>query len=162
MKHYPQKGRQLRIYFSTQGNVSATYDLKMTVRRAVEATLDYEKIIRDCEVSVTFCDNDYIRELNSEYRNIDKETDVLSFPLNNDIEEDACDMPELPLGDIVLSLDKTEEQAEAYEHSFLREAAFLTVHSTLHLLGYDHVTSAEDEEDMCRRQKEIVESLGLD
>ena len=150
------------IYFTSKNVKCVNYDMLMTIRRAIETTLDYEKVIRDTEVSVILCDKDYIHELNSEYRNIDGPTDVLSFPLNNDIESDSNDTINLPLGDIVICIEKAQEQAKEYGHSVLREIAFLAIHSTLHLLGYDHEISESDDEDMCRRQKEIVTSLNID
>ncbi len=154
---------RLRLYFeNTQDKEEIHYSLKMLIRRAVKETLAYERFDDDCEVSVTFCDNEQIREMNRKFRNIDRETDVLSFPLFDDngvdahIEELNC-----MLGDIVLSLEKAHAQAEEFGHSFEREVAFLTVHSVLHLLGYDHETSEEDEKDMRHRQSEIVDGIGL-
>ena len=154
---------RLLIYFENQQQKeSIRYSLKMLVRRAVEATLAYENIKDDCEVSVTFCDNQEIREINKRFRNIDRETDVLSFPLFDDDGMDAhVEELNCVLGDIVLSLEKARAQAEEFGHSFEREVAFLTVHSVLHLLGYDHETGEEDERDMRRRQSEIVDKLGL-
>ena len=156
--------RKLMIYFENdQEKAAITYKLKRLIRMSVEATLAYEEIDRDLEVSVTFIDNEGIRKLNRSYRKIDKATDVLSFPLfdfegDGDAREDElCNM----LGDIVISLERAAEQAEEFGHSFEREVAFLTVHSMLHLLGYDHETSEEDELDMRRRQTEIMEMLGL-
>ena len=136
---------------------------KKLVRFAIEATLAYEEIARDLEVSVTFTDDEGIRKLNRNFRKIDRATDVLSFPLfdfegeGDALSDELDDM----LGDIVLSLERAEAQAEEYGHSFEREVAFLTVHSMLHLLGYDHETSEEDELDMRRRQTAIMEMLGL-
>lgn len=154
---------KLKIYFEDhQDKQVVTYSMKMLVRRAVEETLAYEEVEDDCELSVTFCDNEEIRELNRRFRNIDRATDVLSFPLFDDdgmdshVEELQC-----MLGDMVLSLERALEQAVEYGHSFEREVAFLTVHSVLHLLGYDHETSEEDETDMRRRQSEIMERMGL-
>ncbi len=120
------------------------------VKIAVEGTLKYEGFDNDCEISVTFTDNENIRELNKEYRDIDRETDVLSFPMDED------DM----LGDIVISLEKAKEQAEEYGHSIEREISFLCVHSCLHLLGYDHETSEEDEREMFAKQEEILKQIG--
>ena len=146
----------LHIYFENmQDKHRVTYALKILVRDAIEATLGYEKIKDDCEVSVTFADNEGIRAINREYRNIDAPTDVLSFPL---FEEQGG---KKQLGDIVLSLEKCAAQAEEFGHSFERECAFLTVHSTLHLLGYDHVNGDEEEQDMRKRQTAIVEKMGL-
>ncbi|MBO4979654.1 MAG: rRNA maturation RNase YbeY [Clostridia bacterium] len=154
---------RLLIYFENQQQKEPIrYSLKMLVRRAVEATLAYENIKDDCEVSVTFCDNQEIREINKRFRNIDRETDVLSFPLFDDDGMDAhVEELNCVLGDIVLSLEKARAQAEEFGHSFEREVAFLTVHSVLHLLGYDHETGEEDERDMRHRQSEIVDKLGL-
>ena len=155
---------KLMIYFENdQDKMQISYKLKRLVRLSVEATLAYEEINRDLEVSVTFIDNEGIRKLNRSYRKIDKATDVLSFPLfdfegdGDAMEDELCDM----LGDIVISLERAAEQAEEFGHSFEREVAFLTVHSMLHLLGYDHETSEEDELDMRRRQTAVMEMLGL-
>ena len=155
----------LRIYFDNQQDkLPLTYRLKMLVREAIEATLDYEQYGNPCEVSVTFVDNAEIRDLNKKFRSIDKATDVLSFPLfdyEGDSEEPPVDEMLGMLGDIVLSLERAAEQANEYGHSFEREVAFLTVHSMLHLLGYDHETGEEDEADMRRRQSEIMDLMGL-
>lgn len=146
----------LHIYFEdSQDVISVTYALRMLVRRAIEATLCYEGVTAACEVSVTFADNEGIRAINRDYRQIDAPTDVLSFPL---FEENEAGKQ---LGDIVLSLERCREQAEEFGHSFERECAFLTVHSTLHLLGYDHVNNEEEERDMRARQTAIVEQMGL-
>ncbi len=146
----------LHIYFeNSQDAMPVTYALKMLVRRAILATLEYEGVTQHCEVSLTFTDNAGIQALNRAYREIDKPTDVLSFPL---FEGDA---QQKQLGDIVLSLERCYEQAEEFGHSFERECAFLTVHSTLHLLGYDHVNSEEEDADMRRRQSAIVAAMGL-
>ena len=154
---------KLKIYFENhQDKLAITYRMKMLIRRAVEETLAYEQVEDDCEVSVTLCDNQEIRELNQRFRNIDRATDVLSFPLFDDDGMDAhVEELDCMLGDVVLSLERAKEQAEEYGHSFEREIAFLTVHSILHLLGYDHETSEEDETDMRRRQSEIMERMGL-
>ncbi|MBE6547147.1 MAG: rRNA maturation RNase YbeY [Ruminococcaceae bacterium] len=156
--------QKVRIYFSTDDGVeTVSYALKHLVRRSVLATLDAEGFRADCQVSVTFTDNAGIRELNRQYRNIDKETDVLSFPLTEFErgEEPPMDAPEVSLGDIVLSLERAVAQAEEYGHSSEREVAFLTVHSMLHLLGYDHVNSEEEELEMRSRQREILGRMGL-
>ena len=141
-----------------------SYKLKMLVRRAVETTLDYEQYENPIEVSVTFTDNDGIRELNRKFRNIDRPTDVLSFPLfdyTGESEEPPVDEFVGMLGDIVISLEQAKKQAEEFGHSFEREAAFLTVHSMLHLLGYDHEAGGDEEADMRRRQREILDRMGL-
>lgn len=141
-----------------------SYKLKMLVRRAVETTLDYEQYENPIEVSVTFTDNEGIRELNRKFRNIDRPTDVLSFPLfdyTGESEEPPVDEFVGMLGDIVISLEQAKKQAEKFGHSFEREAAFLTVHSMLHLLGYDHEAGGDEEADMRRRQREILDRMGL-
>ena len=154
----------LMIYFeNSQDSMEITYKLKRLVRLSVEAALAFEGYGNTCEVSVTFTDDAGIRELNRSFRNIDSATDVLSFPLFDfeGSEEPAVDELENMLGDIVISLERAEAQAEEYGHSFEREVAFLTVHSMLHLLGYDHVNSEEEELDMRRKQTAIMEMLGL-
>ena len=155
----------LRIYFDNhQDKLLLTYRLKMLVREAIEATLDYEQYGNPCEVSVTFVDNEEIRDLNKKFRGIDKATDVLSFPLfdyEGESEEPPVDEMLGMLGDIVLSLEQADVQAKEYGHSFEREVAFLTVHSMLHLLGYDHETGEEDEADMRRRQSAVMDLMGL-
>ena len=156
-----KKNFKLEVYFSAEPegtSIEAPYENAVTV--AVRATLVYEGMGADFSVDVTFCDGDYIRKLNAEYREKDSETDVLSFPL---YERDEVVSPmgesEIPLGDIVINLDRAAVQADEIGHSTLREVAFLAVHSTLHLLGYDHELSEEDDEDMCRRQREIMKTL---
>ncbi|MBQ9098128.1 MAG: rRNA maturation RNase YbeY [Clostridia bacterium] len=146
----------LRIYFeNVQESEPVTYGLKMLIRQAILATLAFEDKQGHSEVSVTFTDNEGIRAINREYREIDAPTDVLSFPLFEEGAEGRM------LGDIVLSLEKCRAQAEEFGHSFQRECAFLTVHSTLHLLGYDHVNGEDEEKDMRERQTAIVEGMGL-
>ena len=155
----------LKIYFENdQKLVNIHYNLKMLIRRTILETLDYEGMENDVEVSVTFTDDEGIRELNNKFRKMDKPTDVLSFPLfdyEGEKEEPLFDELANNLGDIVISLERAMAQANEFGHSFEREVAFLTAHSMLHLLGYDHETSEEDEADMRRRQSEIMERLGL-
>ena len=140
-----------------QKKVKGLPSLRGLVRRAVNATLKYEDYRCPCEISVTFPDNEKIHALNRQYRAVDRPTDVLSFPL---FDEEVEGEP-LALGDIVLSLEKAQEQATEYGHSFEREVAFLVVHSMLHLLGYDHETSRDDEKEMFFRQEEIMKFLNL-
>lgn len=156
----------LKIYFENEQELlPVTYKLKILLRRAIEATLDYEQFFNGCEVSMTFTDNAGIRELNSKFRQIDRETDVLSFPLfdyEGEADEPVLDEIRNNLGDIVISLEKAQAQAEEYGHSYEREVAFLCVHSMLHLLGYDHERSEEHDTDMRHRQSEIMKLLGLE
>jgi probable rRNA maturation factor len=138
----------------------ADYNLKSVIRRAILATLDYEEFPYDASVSVTLCDNAYIRKLNNKYRGKDSHTDVLSFPIYEDGDFDIGEcIGGAVLGDIVISLERAREQALEIGNSFLREVAFLTVHSTLHLLGYDHERSEEEDELQQRIQKDIIEDL---
>ena len=153
--------RKLMVYLeNNQSAIPVTYKLRMLLRRAIMETLDYEGVeIEAPEVSMTFTDNEGIRELNRLYRQMDKPTDVLSFPMFDFADEEET--VEGALGDIVISLERAREQAETFGHSFEREVAFLCVHSMLHLLGYDHELGEQEDIDMRRRQREIVTRLGL-
>ena len=121
----------------------------------------------DVEISLSFVSLDEIHELNRTYRGVDRPTDVLSFPMFGSLEEleDACGNAQeegqtVPLGDVVICMDKIEEQAEQFGHSKERETLYLFTHSVLHLLGYDHETD-EDKREMRKREEEIMDSLGL-
>ena len=140
-----------------QQALAVTKELRALIRRAVSAALRYERFDGAAEVSVTLVDNAGIHALNRDYRNVDRPTDVLSFPLFDEVGENGKTV----LGDIVLSLERASEQAESYGHALEREVAFLCVHSVLHLLGYDHETSPEDERDMFARQEAVLEEMGL-
>lgn len=145
-----------------------TSEIIDTVKRVCDYSLEYENCDFAAQISVTFTDNDGICELNREHRGIDRATDVLSFPIldfdeDGNIIGDECeyDGEFLMLGDIVISLERAYEQAEEFGHSFIREIAFLTAHSMLHLLGYDHVDDEEGERIMRKKQGEILEGLGI-
>ena len=125
--------------------------IKELVKEAINTALLYEGFMKKTEVSVTFVDDERIRELNRQYRNKDASTDVLSFPMDEDF----------MLGDIVISTEHAKAQAEEYGHSLKREIAFLTVHSVLHLLGWDHEKSEEEEKEMFFRQEEILNIMGI-
>ena len=157
--------KELYVNFSaTDKFEEINYELKLAIRCAVEATLVREGFLYPAEVSVTLCSAEYIHELNKKYRGVDRPTDVLSFPLYEDgefDEEAECQLG-APLGDIVISIPRAKEQARELGNSFVREVAFLTIHSTLHLLGYDHERSEEEEELQCRLQREIIETLNID
>lgn len=158
------KKAKLMIYFLNDQSVfEVTYSQKHLIRKAITATLEYEGYKNNAEISLTFTDNERIRRINSEFRGIDKPTDVLSFPLTDyeSTPDMIADEPSGSLGDIVISLERAKEQADEFGHSLDREIAFLTVHSMLHLLGYDHVDNEADELDMRRRQSEILKNMGL-
>lgn len=113
------------------------------------------------EVSLTFTDNAYIRELNARYRDKDMATDVLSFALREGEEPEIVDGPPVEaLGDIIISVERAAEQAEEYGHSLEREIAFLTTHGMLHLLGYDHIEEA-DRAEMRREEEYVLQLLGI-
>ena len=152
----------LRIYYSNKlKETSRTVKLVYLVKRAIKETLNYMNFPFDCEVSLTFCGDDYIRELNAKYRDRDSVTDVLSFPLNDFRNGDEPDEELNELGDVVINLKRAEEQAAEYGHSLEREVSFLAVHSTLHLLGLDHERSEEEDEFVNSLQDEIMKLLNF-
>ena len=135
-------------------------DIEENVRAAAEKAAELYGV-PTAEVSITLTDNAYIHELNRQYRKIDRPTDVLSFALNEGVEPEVKDGPEINvLGDIIISVERAQEQAADYGHSLRREMAFLTVHGMLHLLGYDHMEEAERAE-MQREEKYVMEQLGI-
>jgi len=160
----------IEISYESEKKLDIPYE--EIVNKMVVSALDFENCPYEAEVSVIFVDDEEIRKINSEYRGIDKSTDVLSFPFNefeipgnfDDIEEsvDAFnpETGELLLGDIILSTDHITEQAIEYGHSETRELAFLVVHSMLHLMGYDHMED-EDRVVMEERQRKILELEGI-
>ncbi len=135
---------------------------KLLIRRACHAALEFEEFSNSAEVDVTLVDDAAIKEINLEQRNIDSSTDVLSFPLGENGEYDANPKTgALMLGDIVISVETALRQADLYGHSVEREIAFLTVHSILHLLGYDHVNGGMEQAIMREKEEAILEALGL-
>lgn len=130
---------------------------------SAECSLEFMGFIRDCDISVTVTDNIHIHELNREYRGVDRPTDVLSFPMYSFTDDDMPEEGPAPvvLGDIVISVERAKEQAVEYGHSFQREISFLTVHSVLHLLGYDHEVSEKAENEMFSLQEKIMDKLGI-
>lgn len=144
-----------------QKKVRIPSGLRMLIRRACIAVLREEKFQGDAEVSVTFVDNDQIRRLNAKFRDKDSATDVLSFPMGENGEYDLNPSTGAKLlGDVVLSMEKAAEQAQEYEHSFEREVCYLTVHSMLHLLGYDHMNS-EEKAVMRMKEETVMSKIGL-
>lgn len=152
---------KLNIKYSKAGGIKRVpFGLRSIVCKAVLATLVEEGFSYYSNLSVSFCDNEYIRELNREHRGKDVHTDVLSFPMFE--KDELIPMPgenAVILGDIVISLERAAEQARELGNSLKREVAFLAVHSTLHLLGYDHERSPEEDELQCEKQKKIIEKL---
>lgn len=129
-----------------------------TVEKVLLYAMTKENLEDTC-FDVIIVDNSYIHNLNKKYRNIDKETDVITFALND--EDSVINGSDINiLGDIYISLDKAKSQALEYEHSFLRELTFLAVHGFYHLLGYDHIEK-EDEEVMFKKQREVLEEYGI-
>ncbi|WLV23594.1 rRNA maturation RNase YbeY [Aciduricibacillus chroicocephali] len=145
-----------------QGRIETSH--KKLIEELLQFAAQDENIPEDAELSVTFVDNEEIREINRDYRGKDMPTDVISFALEETGEEElqitGVDMPRI-LGDIIISVDRTSEQASEYGHSFERELGFLAVHGFLHLLGYDHMNES-DEKKMFGRQEEILGRFGLE
>lgn len=129
-----------------------------TVEKVLYSAIEKEKLEK-VSFNLIIVDNKYIHELNRTYRNIDRETDVITFALED---EDTLVMPndERILGDIYISIDRAKSQAEEFGHSLLRELSFLAVHGFYHLLGYDHMTE-EDEKVMFKKQEEVLEAYGI-
>ena len=155
---------KLKVYVkNNQTEVKVPVGIRLLIRRCCQAVLTTEKFGKDAEVSVSFVSNKEIRELNKIYRNKDSVTDVLSFPLTS--EDGTVEVnPEtgaVQLGDVVISLETAVKQAQNYGHSLEREVGFLTVHSMLHLLGYDHETSQLDQRIMREKEESVLEKLGI-
>ena len=148
--------------FNRQRKIKLSLDTKKLVKTACIETLNHEKFPNDCEVEVSFVSDKRIKELNSLHRNIDSSTDVLSFPLgeNGQYDENPANGKKM-LGDVIISVEHAYAQAELYGHGIEREIAFLTVHSMLHLLGYDHVNGGIEEKNMRSREEEILSKMGL-
>ncbi len=163
----------MSFYIEKECEVNFPFDEEALARQVVEYTLDYMKFPYEAEVNLTLTDNEGIRQINREFREIDRPTDVLSFPLlsydspgdfsflEREAEDDFNpDTGEALLGDIVISVDKVKEQAAEFGHSQKREYAFLIVHSMLHLFGFDHMTE-EDAAVMEEKQKLILSVLNI-
>ena len=149
------------VITNDQKAVKIPTGIRMLIRRCCHAVLELENFEGSAEVSVTFVDNEQIRKLNAQHRNIDKATDVLSFPLGENGEYDInMDTGAKLLGDIVISVEKAVEQAELYNHPLQREIGFLTVHSMLHLLGYDHENGGLEEVHMREKEETVLTQIG--
>jgi probable rRNA maturation factor len=160
-------------YVENETGVTLDFDFKEVADSVIEAVLQMEGCPYDAQVNLLITDNEGIRKYNSRFRNIDKETDVLSFPnvdydspsdFSNLEEQEADyfdpDSGELILGDIIISVQRVEEQAISYGHSAKREFAFLTAHSMLHLCGYDHM-EPEEAAIMEKKQEEVLTLLKI-
>lgn len=162
----------MTFHFEYEAKKEFTFDYQELMKRVIVHVLDYEKCPYEVEVNIVITDNEEIQRVNAEYRQIDRATDVLSFPMVeyeipgdfSNVEEDEMlfhpETGELMLGDIMISIDRVEEQAKEFGHSVERELGFLTAHSMLHLCGYDHM---EEEERMVmeQKQREIMDQLGI-
>lgn len=147
----------MEIYIDNrQDKVEIKDEISEVIEKVVNEVLIFEDESLDCEVSVSFVDNEEIRELNREYRGVDRETDVLSFPM----EDEFLVGGPILLGDIIISLEKALEQSVDFGHSLYREVAYLTAHSMFHLLGYDHMKE-EEKNIMREKEKEIMRRLKI-
>ena len=150
------------IITNKQKDVKIPTGLRMLIRRCCNAVLTMEEFPGSVEVSVTLVNNKQIRELNNEYREIDRVTDVLSFPMgeNGKYDTDPSTGAKM-LGDIVISMEKAVEQADRFGHSLQREIGYLTAHSMLHLLGYDHEDNGLQRLRMREKEEKVMSLLGL-
>ena len=147
----------MRILFDDrQDKVLINEEILKIVEKGIVTVIQMEQLSDNFEVSVSFVDNKEIREINREFRNIDSETDVLSFPMDFEFDLD-CDKP---LKNVIISLEKALEQSNEFGHSFEREVLYLTVHSMYHLLGYDHIKE-KDREIMREKEKNTMKKLGV-
>lgn len=157
-----------------QKKVEVNEEFIEKLKKVIKLALNEEEVDVECEISMVFVDNEEIKEINNSTRKIDRETDVLSFPMleyenkkvfkeiykNHEFSQSDFDGDELVLGDIVLSLEKALEQSKEFNHSYEREASYLVVHSVLHLLGYDHMND-EEKQVMRTREEEILKKLNI-
>ena len=152
------------IYVSRDTSGLGHRNAAALIKKAARHALECEGIAEPCLISVMLTDDEGIRRVNSEFRGVDRATDVLSFPLNElepgAFSPDGCETDpgsgHILLGDMMISLPRCEEQGEEFGHGFEREISYLTVHSVLHLLGYDHVDEGEMKKQMRKREKEIM------
>lgn len=150
------------VISNDQKAVKVPTGIRLLVRRCCNAVLTLEGFQGSAEVSIKLVDNNQIQELNNTYRNVDSATDVLSFPLGeNGVYDINHETGAMLLGDIVISMEKAVVQAKRYGHTLQREVAFLTVHSMLHLLGYDHVQGGMEAVRMREKEETVLTQLGL-
>jgi len=161
----------MTIWINNNNDFDVFENYQSVIEDVVKACIEEENYPQNVEVSISLVDNEQIRKLNSEFRNIDKHTDVLSFPMINfkencsldDIDIKDCiniDTKEIVLGDIIISVEQAKKQAEEFNHSLKREIAFLTAHSMFHLMGYDHMQTQE-EKIMIEKQKKVLSELKI-
>lgn len=157
-----------------QSKFEVTEEFENALKNTIKFALKEESVDKECEISLLFVDNDQIKEINNETRQIDKATDVLSFPMldypdqkvykdvytGKELNRTYFNDEELVLGDIVLSLERADEQRIEFNHSFNRECSYLVIHSILHLLGYDHMQD-EEKKVMRAREEEILTKLNI-
>lgn len=159
------------VVFEDEQNLPIDPAIKNDMISCIAYTIEQEGYMKETfEVGVTFTNNAGIREINAAQRQKDMVTDVLSFPMfekevlnQKDFSWEDCDPQNraILLGDIVISAERAQEQAEEFGHSFRRELCFLAVHSTLHLLGYDHEISEQEEKEMFLKQRQVLETLHI-
>ena len=147
---------ETEVLFDNRSNEEISKETYDKIENAINETLKNENFTKPSQVSVSIVDGEEIKELNKYYRNIDKETDVLSFPMDEEGFEDEV----VILGDVVLCIDKAKQQAIEFGHSTDREICYLTVHSILHLLGYDHMND-EEKKEMRFHEEEVMKNLYL-
>ena len=167
-------GESMILMDNRQNKFIVSAELKESIKEVSDYTLKHEGVNCDYEVSLIFIDNKEIERLNSEFRNIKSATDVLSFPMldypsgfvfketycSDKLEDDMLDDGKLVIGDIAISLERAMEQCSEYGHSFYREVCYLTVHSLLHLLGYDHMEDSQKRV-MREREEEILNAFNI-
>ena len=147
---------ETEVLFDNRSGKDVSEETYNKIELAINKTLEYENFTKPSQVSVSLVNGEEIKTLNNYYRNIDKTTDVLSFPMDDDEFEDEV----IILGDVVLCLDKAKEQAIEFQHSLDREICYLTVHSTLHLLGFDHMKE-EEKKEMREHEEKVMNILDL-
>ncbi len=163
MKKKRERKKKMTLLIDNRTDFEITEEFEKLFNDVVKESLRYEEFDPECEVSLSIVSNDEIQEINKQFREIDAPTDVLSFPLLTFEEGEQADVNEnneIMLGDIIISIDKAKAQAEEYGHGLRRELAFLTAHSMLHLMGYDHMEE-EEQKEMFKKQDDILNNLGI-
>ena len=162
LKHIKEELRMIEINYN---NIEELPNEEVLIKKVVQAVLENEGVKHDLDLYITLTNNEEIHKINKEYRNVDRPTDVLSFPMYErdeikNLKVDKNSDEEEILGDIIVSIEKVKEQAEEYGHSFERELAYLVTHGCLHLLGYDHMID-EEKEVMRKHEEMVLEKLGI-